>query len=109
VCLAFEATVRITTVLILPNLQFWHKGYRLHLSDTNLQLYNNSIADTFVFLRRPPAASGTEFTTSIALQKISQRVQKVWHTLSIVFLEQCSETPSSFSKLVVSTEHLSLP
>jgi len=53
------------------------KGYRLHFSDGAFQLYNKHKGDTFVFISRPAAASGEEVATSIALQKISQRVQKV--------------------------------
>ncbi|KAJ6450386.1 RNA-directed RNA polymerase [Mycena sanguinolenta] len=51
-------------------------GYRLHCSDTNLQLYNKGRADTFIFMTRPPAASGAELAVSIAVQKISARVQR---------------------------------
>ncbi|KAH7881903.1 RNA-directed RNA polymerase [Phlebopus sp. FC_14] len=51
-------------------------GYRLHCDDGNLQLYNKNRADTFVFISRPPRESGQEVVTSIALQKISGRVQK---------------------------------
>jgi hypothetical protein len=52
-------------------------GYRLHCSDTNFQLYNKHIADTFVFINRPPRQSTSEIATSIALQKISTTVQRV--------------------------------
>ncbi|EGO30084.1 RNA-directed RNA polymerase [Serpula lacrymans var. lacrymans S7.9] len=51
-------------------------GYRLHCSDNNLQLYNKNRSDTFVFLTQPPLQSGQGVIASIALQKISQRVQK---------------------------------
>lgn len=51
-------------------------GYRLHCSDTNFQLYNKHIGDTFVFINRPPRQSTSEVTTSIALQKISTTVQR---------------------------------
>jgi hypothetical protein len=53
------------------------KGYRLHCSDNNFQLYNKHRRDTFVFVTRPPPASGAEVATSIALQKISASVQRV--------------------------------
>ncbi|KAF7338901.1 Rna-directed rna polymerase [Mycena sanguinolenta] len=51
-------------------------GYRLHCSDTNFQLYNKARIDTFIFMTRPPAASGAELAVSIAVQKISARVQR---------------------------------
>ncbi|KAF8217409.1 RNA dependent RNA polymerase-domain-containing protein [Mycena galopus ATCC 62051] len=51
-------------------------GYRLHCSDTNLQLYDKDRANTFIFMTRPPAASGAELAVSIAVQKISARVQR---------------------------------
>ena len=53
------------------------QGYRLHCGDNNFQLYNQHIADTFVFINRPPALSAAEVITSVALQKISKSVQKV--------------------------------
>jgi regulator of nonsense transcripts 1 len=52
-------------------------GYRLHCSDTNFQLYDKDRANTFIFMTRPPAASGAELAVSIAVQKISARVQRV--------------------------------
>ncbi|KAK7059945.1 Rna-directed rna polymerase [Favolaschia claudopus] len=51
-------------------------GYRLHCSDVNFQLYNKHRGDTFIFMTRPPAASGADLAVSIAVQKISARVQK---------------------------------
>ncbi|KAJ8701086.1 hypothetical protein PTI98_004049 [Pleurotus ostreatus] len=51
-------------------------GYRLHCSDANLQLYNKHRGDTFIFMTKPPAASGAEIAVSIALQKISAPVQR---------------------------------
>ncbi|KAJ7155081.1 RNA-directed RNA polymerase [Mycena filopes] len=51
-------------------------GYRLHCSDTNFQLYDKNRGNTFIFMTRPPAASGAELTVSIAVQKISARVQR---------------------------------
>ncbi|KAJ7022448.1 RNA-directed RNA polymerase [Mycena alexandri] len=51
-------------------------GYRLHCSDTNFQLYDKQRANTFIFMTRPPAASGAELAVSIAVQKISARVQR---------------------------------
>ena len=53
------------------------KGYRLHCSDGKLELYNKQRGDTFIYINRPVATSGAEVSTSIALQKISSRVQKV--------------------------------
>ncbi|KAK0452148.1 AAA domain-containing protein [Desarmillaria tabescens] len=51
-------------------------GYRLYCSSTNLQLYNKHRADSFVFLTRPPKASGAEVAMSVALQKISNKVRQ---------------------------------
>ncbi|KAJ7472913.1 RNA-directed RNA polymerase [Mycena galericulata] len=51
-------------------------GYRLHCSDTNFQLYDKNRANTFIFMTRPPVASGAELAVSIALQKISGSVQR---------------------------------
>ncbi len=53
------------------------KGYRLYFGDNNFQLYNLARANTFIFVTRPPEKSGAEIKTSIALDKISQRVQRV--------------------------------
>lgn len=50
-------------------------GYRLHCSNTLFQLYNKHRGDTFVFVNRPSV--GAEISISIALQKISQTVQRV--------------------------------
>ena len=52
-------------------------GYRLHCSDTRLQLYIKQIGDTFIMIKRPPPMSGFELSTSIALQKITATVQRV--------------------------------
>jgi hypothetical protein len=52
-------------------------GYRLHCGDGILQLYEKHRANTFIFLTRPPLKSGAFVTASIALQKISSRVQRV--------------------------------
>ncbi|KAJ7636650.1 RNA-directed RNA polymerase [Roridomyces roridus] len=51
-------------------------GYRLHCGDANFQLYDRHRGDTFIFMTRPPAASGAELAVSIAVQKISARVQR---------------------------------
>ncbi|KAJ6607939.1 RNA-directed RNA polymerase [Mycena sp. CBHHK59/15] len=51
-------------------------GYRLHCSETNFQLYDKTRGNTFIFMTRPPAASGSELAVSIAVQKISTGVQK---------------------------------
>ncbi|KAI0685002.1 P-loop containing nucleoside triphosphate hydrolase protein [Cerioporus squamosus] len=44
--------------------------------DNVLQLFDKQRANSFIFMTRPPAASGADLVTSIALNKISQRVQK---------------------------------
>ncbi|KAG7440660.1 RNA-directed RNA polymerase [Guyanagaster necrorhizus] len=51
-------------------------GYRLYCSPTNFQLYNKHRADSFVFLTRPPKASGAEVSMSVALQKLSNKVRQ---------------------------------
>ncbi|KIK00426.1 hypothetical protein K443DRAFT_611821 [Laccaria amethystina LaAM-08-1] len=48
-------------------------GYRLHLSDSKMELYNRQRSDTFIFINRQ---LGTEVVVSIALQKISSTVQR---------------------------------
>jgi regulator of nonsense transcripts 1 len=55
------------------------KGYRLYCGDGILQLFNKQRTDTWVFVNTPPSRSGAEIAASIALQKISGRVQKVNH------------------------------
>ena len=52
-------------------------GFRLHCSNGNFQLFNQERANTFIFVTRPPVNSGEEIKTSIALQQISARVQRV--------------------------------
>ncbi|KAI0712794.1 RNA dependent RNA polymerase-domain-containing protein [Cerioporus squamosus] len=57
---------------------YWQgtRGYRLYCGDNVLQLFDKQRANSFIFMTRPPAASGADLVTSIALNKISQRVQK---------------------------------
>ncbi|THH07660.1 hypothetical protein EW145_g3223 [Phellinidium pouzarii] len=53
------------------------EGYRLYCGDNLFQLYNKQRGDTFIFLgARRVHSCDEEIITSIALQKISQRVQK---------------------------------
>jgi len=51
--------------------------YRLHVADNVFQLFEKQRSNSFVFMTRPPAASGADVITSIALQKISAPVQRV--------------------------------
>jgi len=51
--------------------------YRLHVADNILQLFEKQRSNSFVFMTRPPRASGSDVITSIALQKISAAVQRV--------------------------------
>jgi hypothetical protein len=51
--------------------------YRLFVGDNLLQLFEKQRSNSFVFMARPPAASGADVITSIALQKISAPVQRV--------------------------------
>lgn len=52
-------------------------GYRLHCSDYRFQLYDRKIGNTFVYVNRSPSGLKSEVTTSVALDKISQTVQRV--------------------------------
>lgn len=54
--------------------------YRLHVADNILQLFEKLRANSFVYMARPPMASGSDVITSIALQKISAAVQRVNHS-----------------------------
>lgn len=51
--------------------------YRLHVADNIFQLFEKQRSNSFVYMARPPAASGADVITSIALQKISASVQRV--------------------------------
>lgn len=66
---------------------YWRgtKGYRLHCSENVLQLYDQHRGNTFIFLTRPPEKSGSDIVASVALQKISGRVQKVRLIHAVVF------------------------
>ncbi|RPD58073.1 hypothetical protein L227DRAFT_485948, partial [Lentinus tigrinus ALCF2SS1-6] len=57
---------------------YWQgtRGYRLYCGENVLQLFDKKRANSFIFMTRPPAASGVDVVTSIALDKISQRVQQ---------------------------------
>ncbi|PCH35526.1 RNA-directed RNA polymerase [Wolfiporia cocos MD-104 SS10] len=57
---------------------YWRgtKGYKLHCGESVLQLYDKARANTFIFVTRPPIKSGSDIVISIALQKISGRVQR---------------------------------
>ncbi|KAG8960959.1 hypothetical protein FRC03_005942 [Tulasnella sp. 419] len=50
--------------------------YRLHASDNRFQLYNKNLANTFIFINRPPPRSDADLTISIALQQINANVQR---------------------------------
>ncbi|KAA1476797.1 RdRP-domain-containing protein [Dentipellis sp. KUC8613] len=64
------------SALAIPTYKACTTGFRLHCSEGNLQLFNQQRANTFIFLSRPPALSGSEIKVSIALQQISARVQR---------------------------------
>lgn len=49
----------------------------LYIGDNAVQLFAKQRGDTFVFINRPPEASGDDVIMSIALQKISVPVQRV--------------------------------
>ncbi|KAI0359481.1 RdRP-domain-containing protein [Trametes cingulata] len=57
---------------------YWqgHSGYRLYCGENVMQLFDKQRANSFIFVTRPPPKSGHDIVTSIALNKISQRVQK---------------------------------
>ena len=52
-------------------------NYMLYVGNNAVQLFAKQRGDTFVFINRPPEASGDDVITSIALQKISVPVQRV--------------------------------
>ena len=52
-------------------------GYKLYCGENVLQLFDKKRANSFVFMTRPPAESGADIVTSIALQKISGHVLQV--------------------------------
>ena len=58
---------------------YWQgtRGYRLYCGENVLQLFDKQRGNSFIFITRPPPASGVDIVTSIALNKISQRVQQV--------------------------------
>ncbi|TFY59052.1 hypothetical protein EVG20_g7930 [Dentipellis fragilis] len=64
------------SALAIPTYKACTTGFRLHCSEGNVQLFNQQRANTFIFLSRPPALSGSEIKVSIALQQISARVQR---------------------------------
>lgn len=51
--------------------------YRLYVGDNIFQLFEKQRSNSFVFMTRPPTASGADVVTSIALQKISNLVRTV--------------------------------
>ncbi|KAI0333202.1 RdRP-domain-containing protein [Cubamyces sp. BRFM 1775] len=57
---------------------YWQgtRGYRLYCGDSVMQLFDKQRANSFIFVTRPPPRSGVDIITSIALNKISQRVQQ---------------------------------
>ena len=59
--------------------------YRLYIGDNIVQLFEKQRSNTFVFINRPPAASGADVIMSIALQKISVPVQRVgWLSMMVL-------------------------
>ncbi len=59
-------------------------GYKLYCGENVLQLFDKQRANSFIFMTRPPEASGEDVVTSIALQKISGHVMQVGTTLLVV-------------------------
>ena len=71
-------------------------GYRLYCGDNVMQLFDKQRQNSFVFMIRPPAASGTDIVTSIALNKISHRVQQVGAFPPLVtILSSIEKTPTA--------------
>jgi hypothetical protein len=60
-----------------PTFKYLSTGFRIYIGEGNMQIFNGQRANSFIHLRKPPTNSGEDFITSIALQQISQRVQKV--------------------------------
>ncbi|KDQ12185.1 hypothetical protein BOTBODRAFT_57023 [Botryobasidium botryosum FD-172 SS1] len=52
-------------------------GYRLLCSDSLFQLFDRQRGNSFIFITRPPAASRIDIAISVALQKISGKVQQL--------------------------------
>ena len=77
-------------------------GYRLHLSDSRMELYNRQRSDTFIFINRQ---LGTEVVVSIALQKISATVQRA--SLVSSLRRNLLGLTLVFSNWEGSTDHLS--
>ena len=61
----------------MSNYRTCSSDYRLHAAGNVLQLFKKQRSNTFVFVTRPPAASGDDIITSIDLQGISRQVQQV--------------------------------
>jgi hypothetical protein len=61
-----------STFKYLPN-----DGFKIYIGEGNIQIFNKQRANSFIHVRKPPVNSNEDFITSIALQQISQRVQKV--------------------------------
>lgn len=81
------------------------RGYRLHLNDNGLQLYKEAKtadprSDTFIFVTRQTTGQTSQIVASVALQKISDRVQKVCFQLpvSTKFVVTKSEATRSSQK-----------
>ncbi|KAI0644794.1 RNA dependent RNA polymerase-domain-containing protein, partial [Trametes meyenii] len=57
---------------------YWQgtSGYKLYCGMNVMQLFNKQRADSFIFVTRPSPKSGVDIITSIALNKISHRVQQ---------------------------------
>ncbi|KIK70231.1 hypothetical protein GYMLUDRAFT_150630 [Collybiopsis luxurians FD-317 M1] len=68
--------MRESALEAIPTFTSCTTGYQLYCGDGNIQLFNRHRQNTFIHIRKPPANSGEEFITSIALQNISARVQK---------------------------------
>ncbi|KAF5390123.1 hypothetical protein D9757_003870 [Collybiopsis confluens] len=70
------AFMRESAMAAIPTFKSCTPGFQLYCGDGNIQLFNKHRSNTFIHIRKPPANSGEDFITSIALQNISARVQK---------------------------------
>ncbi|KAI0318242.1 RNA dependent RNA polymerase-domain-containing protein [Amylostereum chailletii] len=68
--------MRESALEAIPTFKSCTEGFRLYCGDGNIQLFNKERGNTFIHVRKPPINSGEDFITSIALQQISQRIQK---------------------------------
>lgn len=88
------------TAAHIPTYKSCVEGFRLYCGYGNMQLFNRQRANTFIFIARPPANSGEEIVTSIALQQISGPVQRVCSLCTREILAMLIVTFHTFAKQI---------